>query len=101
MLSRRKFIKQTTVSASGLLGAFYIDDISALVTKLPGNELYSISRQLTESWGKALLDLQVKDRNDINYGTIIYPPENAVHGRMGDTIYPFLYLAKITDNKSG
>jgi hypothetical protein len=51
------------------------------------------THELALQWAQTLVRLQIKDINDPNYGTMIYPPENKVHGRMGDTFYPFLHLA--------
>ncbi|HEY8918721.1 MAG TPA: hypothetical protein VIM87_19890 [Chitinophaga sp.] len=96
MLSRRHFLKQST----GLLGALYAGNslARALPSSVNEDELSVLCRQLTDTWGSALLNMQVKDKADKNYSAIIYPPENAVHGRMGDTIYPFLHLAHVTNN---
>lgn len=96
MLSRRKFLQQSTFGATGLLGAFYAGNSLAFAPTSSQDDLYTFSRRLAATWGETLLRLQVKDPSHKHYGTIIYPPEDAIHGRMGDTIYPFLHLAKTT-----
>ncbi|SEW31885.1 glycoside hydrolase family protein [Chitinophaga arvensicola] len=95
--SRRHFIKAGT---AGLLGACYAGNSLTLFSPTPANELQTLSESLSATWGKTLLDLQVWDSRDKNYGTIIYPKENVVHGRMGDTFYPFLHLAARTGNSA-
>jgi len=61
------------------------------------SELYTLSRSLTEVWAKKLLDLQVLDASrPQEYGGILCPTEHIVHGRVGDTIYPFLHMAHRT-----
>lgn len=90
MISRRDFIAQGAMGAAALYAG------KTFAGSHP--ELYTLSRELTLNWGKTLLGLQIKDKNDPNYGTLIYRPENAIHGRMGDAIYPFLYLAGTTKN---
>jgi hypothetical protein len=64
-------------------------------------QLYTLSRQLVDVWGKALLHLQVTDKsNKANYGGILSPDNGLVPGRSGDAIYPFFYLAsKTKDHK--
>src|SRR4029079_10929416 len=40
---------------------------------------------------------QITDRsNRLDYGGIRCPALNLVHGRVGDTIYPFYHMAKVT-----
>jgi len=54
-----------------------------------------------QQWAKGLLDLQVTDKSrTLDYGGIWCPADKAVHGRVGDSIYPFFYLAdKTKDSK--
>lgn len=58
------------------------------------NELHKLSLELSTTWAQTLLSFQIKDASSPNYGTLIYPAENKIHGRIGDTFYPFLYFAK-------
>jgi hypothetical protein len=60
-----------------------------------------LSTDLLREWAETLLRLQVKDQPDSKYyGGIYCAADNAVHGRSGDTIYPFLHLAhKQKDNR--
>jgi len=92
--SRRHFIKQ---SAAGLLGALYTTQGLPLPA-FAQHELQPLCQELVRTWGQRLLSLQITDKNDPNYGTLIYPPENIIHGRMGDCIYPFLHLASTTQD---
>jgi hypothetical protein len=98
-LSRRSFIKQSALGTTGLLGALYNLESFAL-PPAPHNPLYQTSRELVNTWGHTLLSLQVTDKSNPHYGTIIYPPENIVHGRMGDCFYPFLHLAAAGNNSA-
>jgi hypothetical protein len=53
-----------------------------------------LSTDLLREWAETLLCLQVKDQADSKYyGGIYCAADKAVHGRSGDTIYPFLHLA--------
>ncbi|WP_431211295.1 hypothetical protein ACQ86N_36235 [Puia sp. P3] len=61
------------------------------------SELYTLSNSLTGTWAKTLLSLQVLDQSrPQEYGGILCPTEHIVHGRVGDTIYPFLHMARRT-----
>ncbi|MCG2613792.1 hypothetical protein LZZ85_05850 [Terrimonas sp. NA20] len=88
--SRRSFIRTSALSTI------------AVTSDLSGLNLFSFNntdplliatQDLASQWAQTLVRLQIKDANDPNYGTMIYPPENKVHGRMGDTFYPFLHFA--------
>jgi len=49
------------------------------------------------TWAQALLKLQVVDATrDDSYGGILCPTRKIVHGRVGDTIYPFMHMARRT-----
>ncbi len=97
MFSRRKFIKTTAMSGTGLLAGLH--GIASLNWPQPAisNELYTLSDQLVRLWGQTLLNLQVTDAaRTVEYGGILCPTYKIVHGRVGDTIYPFLHLAAKT-----
>lgn len=94
--SRRNFIRTSalgTVAISGnsAFGNFF--------SASPADPLQSTALSLATQWAQTLVRLQITDSTDVNYGTMIYPPENKVHGRMGDTFYPFLYFAKTTNDQ--
>lgn len=92
-LSRREFVKTTAIGLSAIPFA----ETFALVPPGADNDLYLLSESLTRQWGKALLALQVTDKADTNnYGGIFCPADKTVHGRVGDAIYPFFYLAEQT-----
>jgi hypothetical protein len=93
--SRRAFIKTTTAGGIGLITSGMAGGI--ITTSPPPDDLYALSYSLTAAWAKTLLDLQVLDtsRPD-DYGGIRCPTEHIVHGRVGDTLYPFLHMASRT-----
>jgi hypothetical protein len=124
-LSRRHFILTTTAGSIGLAASRTNLAHAALLTthSLPENiipiphpanapiqpvntastfptdpsGLYTLSRSLSEVWAKKLLALQVLDASrPQEYGGILCPTEHIVHGRVGDTIYPFLHMAHRT-----
>jgi len=105
-LSRRRFILTTTAGSIGLAASRTNLAHAALLTThslpensspIPPSDLYTLSRSLSEVWAKKLLSLQVLDASrPQEYGGIICPTEHIVHGRVGDTIYPFLHMAHRT-----
>ena len=98
MISRRRFIKTSAIGSAGLFGAFNFSGISAFGRE-DDADLYSLSRALLNDWTEALLKLQIKDRSrPDDFGGIICPAKKIVHGRVGDAIYPLLYLADETGN---
>lgn len=94
--SRRSFIKASTLSAAALAGNFPGKALSFFNNY---GELQSLSLQLATQWAKALLQLQVTDSASPHYGALVYPPEEKIHGRIGDTFYPFLYFAHRNNDK--
>ena len=48
---------------------------------------------------KSLLDLQIQDRSDSNYGAIKCPECNVFHTRAAEAVYPFAVLYKHTKEK--
>ena len=76
----------------GGLGAGFID------FRLPAqDEFAALCRELTATWAQALLRLQVLDASrTADYGGIFCPTRKVVHGRVGDTIYPFMHMARRT-----
>ncbi|NIG53808.1 hypothetical protein [Chitinophaga sp. Cy-1792] len=100
MLSRRRFISNTAIGATGIIGSLYAGPGMAFPSSSPSADdpLHDVSSDLLALWGKTLLSMQVKDSSSPHYGTLIYPAENQVHGRSADTIFPFMYLAAHTGN---
>ncbi|MFB6454688.1 hypothetical protein ACE38W_05395 [Chitinophaga sp. Hz27] len=98
MLSRRRFIKNTAIGTTGVIGSLYASPGIAFPKPSADDPLGDISRSLLLLWGKNLLSMQVKDSNSPHYGTIISPAENQVHGRSADAIFPFMHLAAHTGN---
>ncbi|QKJ32266.1 twin-arginine translocation signal domain-containing protein [Mucilaginibacter mali] len=93
--SRRHFIKTSAIVGAGLAGAFKLSDAWALNQNT--QDLYALSSQLVRQWAETLLAMQITDkRRADDYGGIWCPADKAVHGRVGDTIYPFFYMAAQT-----
>jgi hypothetical protein len=100
--SRRNFIKTTTIGGLSLMGASALG--KSFTLDLPANastDLYQLSQKLVQQWGDSLLALQVLDKSRLDdYGGIYCTADKAVHGRVGDAIYPLFYLAsKTKDHK--
>src|SRR6218665_3380435 len=91
MISRRSFIQKAALS-SALIGSLPIIDSFALPHQ-PDAGLFTLSTRLVQTWGEKLISLQVTDSSSDKYGGIVCPTYNIVHGRIGDTIYPFFHLA--------
>jgi len=94
--SRRDFIRTSAMSAAAVAGGSSLNYFSSADGKDP---LFLTAHSLATQWAQTLVRLQITDINSGHYGTMIYPPENKVHGRMGDTFYPFLYFAKATNDQ--
>jgi len=63
----------------------------------PPEEFAALCSELTATWAKTLLGLQVVDAGrPEEYGGIRCPTRRMVHGRVGDTIYPFMHMAHRT-----
>jgi hypothetical protein len=96
-VSRRQFILTTAAGSLGLAATY--NGIAAPSSFIPHEspDLYALSRSLTSTWAKKLLDLQILDQSQTqDYGGIRCPTGHLVHGRVGDTIYPFLHMARRT-----
>ncbi|HEY9262041.1 hypothetical protein, partial [Chitinophaga sp.] len=97
--SRRDFLKLTTLGSTGLL----LPNMSSFAAMPPAdgsNELTTLSEQLLQQWGDALLALQVNQPAAKGlHGGILCPACAAIHGRSGDAIYPLLYLANKTKDR--
>jgi hypothetical protein len=101
-VSRRQFIVSSTASSLALAatllpGAALLSSLSPDGPPDDSSALYTVSHSLTALWAAKLLDLQVRDAaRPQEYGGILCPTEHIVHGRVGDTIYPFLHMAHRT-----
>jgi len=97
MISRRSFIKTSAIAGTGLVGGLYSTNVLGFEIPKPNTDLYQLSASLMQDWAAALLRLQITDKTRTDdYGGIWCPADKAVHGRVGDTIYPFFYLADQT-----
>jgi len=90
-MDRRNFMK-TSVLATG---AFALP-FNLGCSQNNQRDLYQISESLLRKWIKGLFDLQVKSGK--HEGAVKCPACSFYHGRVGDAIYPFLYLAKKDNN---
>jgi hypothetical protein len=98
VIPRRAFIKKTAAGSISLIALKYTQGFARNVNEINDSELISLSNKLIKTWGESLLKLQITDPTNENYGGIICPTYKIVHGRVGDTIYPFLFLAAKTGN---
>lgn len=90
-MNRRNFIKTSALAT----GAFALP-FNFGCSQNKQKNLYQISENLLRKWNKGLFDLQVKSGE--NEGAVKCPSCPFFHGRIGDAIYPFLYLAKKDNN---
>lgn len=95
MSTRRDFLKKTSLGGAALLGLPAISGFSFPAAPAP-SALFTLSNSLIQRWGEKLLSLQITDSTNPDYGGILCPTYKIVHGRVGDTIYPFFYLAHKT-----
>lgn len=89
--SRRQFLQQSSAGAAGLLLSHHF--AAAWPQTHASSDLQTLATSLSATWGQKLLSLQITDKSHPQYGTILSPEENMIHGRMGECIYPFLHLA--------
>ena len=93
--SRRNFIKLSAIAGAGIYAGTNLNGCKPKVAERPNADLYALTNNLLQEWGEGLLNLQVKTGNlSLELGGIMCPACKRVHGRMGDAIYPFLYLAE-------
>ena len=96
MTTRRDFIRLTTIGGLALAGNTSTFG-HPFASCEPINDLSSLSTGLLETWTNALLRLQITDKSDtVDYGGISCLACGRVHGRVGDAIYPMLYMADHT-----
>ena len=92
--SRRNFLKISAFAGAAVYSGFNLAGCNHKLAENQTNNLYILSNNLLQEWGERLLELQVKTGNSSpELGGIMCPACNRVHGRMGDAIYPFLFLA--------
>lgn len=81
------------IAAGGLAAGF----VRGETLVLEQDQLVAVCRELTATWAQALMRLQVVDTGrKADYGGIFCPTRKMVHGRVGDTIYPFMHMARRT-----
>ncbi len=96
-LNRRTFVKNVVIAGAGVLSTLSFKDASAISSEQNVSELHLLSKKLLLEWLNALLKLQITDESKgLAYGGIICPAKKIVHGSVGDTIYPMLYMAEET-----
>jgi hypothetical protein len=98
-LSRRDFLGLTLggLGVGFVAGRTYGAEFAAGGAFVAQEELAVLCRELTATWAQTLLQLQVTDASrNADYGGIFCPTRKMVHGRVGDTIYPFLHMARRT-----
>ncbi len=81
------------MAGSAALSALCVPELAAFTP--PSSELLNRSARLLDTWIQALMPLQVTDKSRTkDYGGFYCAADRAVHGRVGDTIYPLLHLAE-------
>jgi hypothetical protein len=96
MTTRRNFLRLTAIGAA-VLAKSEIAFCNAYTSLEPTDELSLLSRELLDTWTNALLQLQIADKpGTVDFGGLMCPACGRVHGRVGDTIYPMLYMADKT-----
>jgi hypothetical protein len=93
VIPRRSFIKKAAIGSVALLG---LQHTRGFTSTYDTSALFALSNKLVERWGQSLLKCQITDKSSSDYGGMLCPSYKIVHGRVGDTIYPFFYLAKKT-----
>src|SRR5947208_3262901 len=96
-VSRRKFILTAATGGIGLAMGNINRVGAAMALPFIDDDLSSLSKSLSATWAATLLGLQIKDSADpTEYGGIRGPDLPVIHGRIGDTIYPFMHMARRT-----
>lgn len=96
--SRRVFLKSTSAVVIGV-GISGIKPLLAndSYTKVQPNQLKALEYKLLKTWCDSLIIRQIKNTGDTSLdGGIVCPSCHTIHGRVGDTVFPFLYLANKT-----
>lgn len=88
-MKRREFIEISALSAAGLM-------FGCSRGESAGDDLYLLAKSLLKKWCAGMRSLQIKDPKDKNFGGIRCPACGFIHGRIGDAVFPFVYLAKIS-----
>lgn len=95
--SRRAFIRNTTAGSIGWATAKFNGLAAMAAAPFVSDDLYLLSHSLSATWANRLLELQITDAaQGIDYGGIRCPSFHHIHGRIGDTIYPFMHMARRT-----
>lgn len=93
--NRRDFIKTSAIAGAGVYAGINLIGCHGKNRDETVTNLYTLTYNLLQEWGEGLLSLQVKTGNSsLELGGIMCPACNRVHGRMGDALYPFMYLAE-------
>jgi len=97
-VSRRQFIVTAATGGIGLAMG-NMNRLGAAVALPLGadDELTLLSKSLTATWAATLLGLQIKDSaNPAEKGGLRGLGTQTIYGRIGDTIYPFMHMARRT-----
>ncbi|MCG8311362.1 MAG: hypothetical protein MI975_28500 [Cytophagales bacterium] len=100
--NRRNFLKAGVIASSGM--TMEVNAINRLLEKTGNqfieNELLELSFELLQTWCKGLLHLQIDNNLSGIHGGIICPACSRIHGRIGDAIYPMMFLADKTNDET-
>ncbi len=95
--TRRNFLKAGGIASFGLLMSKDIlsNTINSGTDEYAGDELLCLSYNLLQQWADRLLSLQINNPEMRGlHGGILCPACSRVHGRVGDAIYPLMFLAE-------
>lgn len=97
--SRRDFLKLSSITGIGIImpkiELHQLKNSSRIVQ--PENELLSLSYDLLKKWCDSLVNLQIINPSVPSlHGGLLCPSCARVHGRVGDAIYPLMFMAEKT-----
>jgi len=96
-VSRRKFILTAATGGIGLAMGNISRLGAAMALPFVDDDLSLLSKSLSATWAATLLGLQIKDSADpAEKGGLRGPGTQTIYGRIGDTIYPFMHMARRT-----
>lgn len=92
--SRRNFIRKSAIAGVAVYSGLNLAGWKEEPIRDPQNDLYALSERLLQEWADALIRLQEKGDNTVfGKGALRCPACGKIHGRIGDAIYPLLFLA--------
>jgi hypothetical protein len=103
LTSRRNFIKTGFLAGVSLSANYYSFGNLTFQMNNPyyDNELLNLSYELLQNWCDGLINYQISDpKFNGMYGGILCPACSRIHGRIGDAVFPFMFLAEKTKKQN-